>query len=312
MQEKLLELQRGLFLLKYESADHDINPPKILVAPESGNRHIDLVLPPDAEDAVLWSPGACLVVRATAPGRLRVSVVPTVANGSMAARIQLVGLSADPKGMRSTEEAADVDLSNFRVLGHVAGFGDVFSSANEWIAGPSAPSRIEGIAIEWPDKPDRLRLRYAVKVGGPRPAMTPFVQAGGFAGTRGRSLPLVGATFELSESSALDLIVDTLFLGSPQMRVTGQRVVVAGPSGREPLVGLRVSVVNRFASDQPAWKDDFAVESAAYAPERSPVTSWRNLKGGKQPPRPQLAPTVPPKRPRTVRVFRSKTRDGGK
>ena len=117
-----------------------------------------------------------------------------------------------------------LDLSNFRVLGHVAGQGDVVVDANNWIAGPLAPSRIEGIAVQWPDKLPDLLLRYSVAVAGPRPTMGPLLEAGNFAGTRGRALPLVGATFELSGSAAhgQQLVVDSVFLGSPQLRAVGQ------------------------------------------------------------------------------------------
>jgi len=41
------------------------------------------------------------------------------------------------------------DFTGLRLMAHVAGIGDVFVNLNEWIAGPSAPSRIEGIAVEY-------------------------------------------------------------------------------------------------------------------------------------------------------------------
>jgi hypothetical protein len=73
---------------------------------------------------------------------------------------------------------------------------------------------------------------------------TPLVPTGTFAGTRGRALPLVGAILELTGPQAAkhQLEVDALFLGSPQVRMTGQRVVLSGPTGREPLVGVRIQL----------------------------------------------------------------------
>jgi hypothetical protein len=38
------------------------------------------------------------------------------------------------------------------------------------------------------------------------------------------------------------VLAETIFLGAPALRVTGNRIVVSGPSGREPLVGLKLSL----------------------------------------------------------------------
>ena len=101
-----------------------------------------------------------------------------------------------------------------------------------------------------PPNPRDLTLRYVVTVGGPRPIMGQFVEAGDFAGTRGRALPLVGMTLEIDGPGAAgrQLMVESIFLGSPQTKIVGRRVVLAGPTGREPLVGLRVRVEPK---DQP-------------------------------------------------------------
>jgi hypothetical protein len=249
-QQTTLDMERGLFLIKYESSESTDYPPRVRVAAEQGSEStVELILSPDADEAVLWSPGASLVARATGKSRLRVMVAAAEPHGSIAARVQVVPLSDDP-GRAKEYESAQLNLSEFRVLGHVAGRGDVVVDSDNWVGGPLAPSRIEGIAINWPDKPRDLTLRYAVTVGGPRPNMGQFVEAGAFTGTRGRALPLVGATFEIEGSAAseLQLVAESIFLGSPQTRIVGRRVVLAGPTGREPLVGLRVAVEPK---DQP-------------------------------------------------------------
>jgi hypothetical protein len=146
-----------------------------------------------------------------------------------------------------TTEQTSPDLAGLRVLGHVARIGDVVAGANEWIAGPSAPSRIEGIAVEWPGKPAQLDLRYSVRLGRPQAAPSPpspMMELGSFAGTRRQALPLTGITFELSgvASSDYQFCVEAAFLGSPTVRVIGRRVALSGPTGREPLIGLRVNL----------------------------------------------------------------------
>jgi hypothetical protein len=47
---------------------------------------------------------------------------------------------------------------------------------------------------------------------------------------------------EMTGNSELQLSAEAIFLSAPTLRAIGRRVVLAGPTGREPLVGLRVAV----------------------------------------------------------------------
>jgi hypothetical protein len=243
-QTKSLEIQQGLFVVRYDSADDPVQPPRVVVSTDS--KSVRFVLPPGVDEPVLWSPGACLVVLANRSGRLEVAVSPAQPNGSVAARVKLVPLSNNPAAVReeSGASAERLDASRIQLLGHVAGIGDKVVRFGEWIAGPASPSRIEGIKIEWPDKPRGVDLRYAVRIGGQVPGATRPIDVGGFAGTRGRAAPLVGATLDIAGPNAggYQLVADAMFLGAPQMRVAGQHVVLSGPTGREPMVGLRLAI----------------------------------------------------------------------
>jgi hypothetical protein len=124
---------------------------------------------------------------------------------------------------------------------------------NEWIAGPATPSRVEGISLGWPEKPDDLVLRYAVKsTAQAGPAKMGDLDS--FAGTRGRALPITGIVLEMSGNGATNcqFLAEALFLSSPILRAVGQRVVLSGPTGREPLVGLRLSIQSTGTFDEPA------------------------------------------------------------
>lgn len=291
-QKKTVEIPRGLFLVRYESAEDTTNPPRVTVSlTPAHSEAIKVILPPGAEESVLWSPGACLVVRAIQNGNVDVAVAPSQANGSVAAKIQLVPISNDPGGASTStvETGADVvDASQMKIRGHVAGIGDVIVRPGEWIAGPAAPSRIEGLLLHWPNKPPSIDLRYSVSLGGPKPMQTPRVSAGTFAGTRGRSLPLVGAILELTGPQAAkhQLEVDALFLGSPQVRMTGQRVVLSGPTGREPLVGVRIQLEEigkkRVVVDEPRRQNKRMFrnnQDSAEAPAKAPIV--RRAQGGR-------------------------------
>ena len=256
-QRQMVAIKRGLFLVRYATAEDQAKPPKIrLSADPASAKDISFLLHPDHNEAVLWQPETCLVVRALAPGKLEVEVLPIQEGGSVAATVRIEQLSQGKAAQESGRKNVASNNSDFRVLGHVSGIGDVAVDANEWLAGPSAPSRIEGIAIDWPSKPSNLEIHYAVKTAKPQPSSGRKMEVGGFAGTRGKAMPVVGVMFELSGSGAADLqlSVEAIFLGSPTTQITGKRIVAAGPTGREPLVGLRLSLDSTVEAPQPQAK----------------------------------------------------------
>jgi hypothetical protein len=250
-QQQTVAINRGLFLVRYAAAEDEARPPIVKVSSDpASNKDIRFLLHPDHNEAVLWQPGTCLVVRGMAPGKLSVQVAPAEEDGSAAATIRIEPLSQGKAAVPLVKAKGRNRLphhpSDVRILGHVTGIGDVLVNANEWLAGPSAPSRIEGISIDWPGKPPNLDIGYAVKTTKPQSTSGRKMQLGTFAGTRGKAMPIVGLMFELSGPAAaeLQLSVEAIFLGSPAKRITGKRVVATGPTGREPLVGLRLAVEN--------------------------------------------------------------------
>lgn len=260
-QRKVVDIDKGVFLVRYSAAEDEDRPPRVKVTPDPrSGKSLALVLHPDHKEAVLWQPGTGLVVRAVEAGQLIIEVTPIDEDGSGAATVKIEPLTQGKARSASTRPAVEdpfettaVTEGEFKILGHVAGIGDVFVDADEWIAGPSAPSRIEGISIAWPDKPEDLEIRYAVKLARPHAASGRMVDVGEYAGTRGRALPIVGVVLELSGPAASDhqFSAEAIFLGSPTMRVSGQRVVLSGPTGREPLVGFRMRLEEARGRSQP-------------------------------------------------------------
>jgi hypothetical protein len=181
-------------------------------------------------------------VRASKPGQLLVEVVPVGNDGSTAATVQIETLSQGEVATNRRESTAEVDFAHLRLLGHVAGSGDVHARADEWIAGPGAPARIEGLLIDWLGKPDDLDIRYSVKLARPHAASGRITELGGYAGTRGLALPIVSVAVELTGPGASDfqLSAEAAFLGAPLTRMSGKQVAISGPTGREPLVGFRL------------------------------------------------------------------------
>ncbi len=84
----------------------------------------------------MWQPGAALVVQVLERGQLLVEVSPTRPKGSAAATVKIETINQGKPAVNITmgesdqADAAPVSMepstSDFRVLGHVAGRGDVF------------------------------------------------------------------------------------------------------------------------------------------------------------------------------------------
>jgi hypothetical protein len=256
-QRRIANIGRGLFLVRYASAEDEVRPPEVRVAVDPKQKEEIgiwgqtiwlaeewfVVLYPNHGGAVLRQPGSCLVVRATSPGQLIVEVTPSQQNGSSAAIVKVEPLTQD-KAISKPQAATEVVVARngIRILGHVAGIGDVLAGTDEWLAGPSAPSRIEGIEIEWREKPSDLNIRYSVETAKPEARSGHMVDLGTYAGTRGRAMPIVRVVVEITGPGALryEISAEAIFLGSPRLHATGKRVVLAGPTGREPLVGFRL------------------------------------------------------------------------
>ncbi len=284
-QSKAVDVDKGLVIVRYETAGDESRPPKIevLVNPRD-EKHVEIISNPLHSEAVLWQPGACLLVRAMRPGKLFVEVVPLDEDGSTAATVKVEMLSQGERPeTRSVSSSAgssvdfghdpgakaNIDLDGLRIVGHVAGIGDVMARSDEWVAGPSAPARIEGLSIVWPDKPDDLDIRYCVKLARPHAVSGRMMGLGVYAGTRGRALPIVGIRLEMSgpAASSFRLVSEAAFLGAPIARTSGKQIEMSGPTGREPLVGFRLRLDEINIPLQPVLTA--AVTTAAMATARS-------------------------------------------
>jgi hypothetical protein len=284
VQRKSVDIGRGLFLLRYASAEDTAVPPIVRVAADaSDSDEVELVLHPDAPAALLSEPGSCLVIRSESAATLTIEVSASKPGGSAAAVVKIEPLSqGEPRPeLRgpSAPAAGSFDSSGLQVQGHVAMIGDVSVGPDEWLAGPEAPSRIEGISIDWPNKPADLDVRYAVKLAKPHQASGRMMPLGSFAGTKGRALAVVGLVFEMSgpASANCQFAAEALFLGSPVMSATGKRLVLSGPSGREALVGLKLSfeeidhkdISSKGSPQKSAGRPSAPPSSSAERPARS-------------------------------------------
>ena len=83
-----------------------------------------------------------------------------------------------------------------------------------------------------------------------RRAAAEMVPLGTYAGTRGRALPLTGVVLEMSGTDELEFVAEAGFLNAPTLRAVGKRVVLSGPTNREPLVGIRIGIERIATAEQ--------------------------------------------------------------
>ncbi len=135
-------------------------------------------------------------------------------------------------------------------MAHVSRRGDVVAEPGEWICGPDMPMPIEGLQIDWADKPAGVELDYVVTAGRSSQKRKFSGRSGSFAGTRGKAMPLVAIEMSLTGPNAAgyELEVEALFLGAAIASQSGASLSLTGPSTREPLVGLRFNVSRKRAA----------------------------------------------------------------
>ena len=260
----------GSYLLRYVSAGAPNHPPVVRVkaSPKDG-KGVSLVPVTDDLGRGLRSPGDYMLVHAKRTGAIDLTV-SNRPNGSLEAEVRLERIAAvsdTRKKISGRAPAAAVTAApatapmrvaakypeaDVEFLAHVSHRGDVLLGHGEWICGPDCPMPIEGIEIRWLNMPAGVSLGYEVAAGVRRRERSREMQAGQFAGSRGEATPLVGIKLRLLGPSATqyELVADALFLGSQIDSRSGQEIFFAGATGREPLVGLRLSIVTQQGSSR--------------------------------------------------------------
>jgi hypothetical protein len=247
---------RGLYLLRYVSTPARRGCPSIAVNQHPVNDDITLIAPPGGSDTHLERPGDCMVLRADAPGSLTLVAEAEGPGAAIDAEIRLERIVAADEQQQPTRkakakrvQAEDDDIS---ILAHVSRRGDVIVRPGEWICGPDLPLPIEGLEIRWPECPAGVELTYSAVSG--RTAKRRPMALGDFAGSRGRAASLTTLQLSLSGPAArqYELTGEALFLGAAIARQRGHELFFTGPSGSEPLVGLRLEIGR--ASGKPAAK----------------------------------------------------------
>lgn len=247
---RTLRVSQGLFVLRYAASKAGLNAPTLDVhaAPSSG---VDLIWPGSSTEGRLVSPGDAMVVRAARDSLVTLSVTPSHRNGSCDAELVLERVSTTLHHTATSTPQTGVaalrrpsSLEDIEILAHVSRRGDVLVPGGTWICGPDLPMAIEGLEIRWPNRPRDLDIvaRPTVNARGLKTLAEQSI--GSFVGTRGKAAPITSLALALTGSCADDYVLncEALFLGLPVVAVSGQSCTLRGPTGLEPLVGLKLSV----------------------------------------------------------------------
>lgn len=246
-----LRIPRGVVIVRYAASKSGRAAPSLVLSVPhgSGAELIDLA---ERAEQTLPKPGTATVIRAQRDTVVSLEVVPVQPGGSLDAEIhieRMVVSAAEPERAAPFVPAAPAlvsadALADFEILAHVSRRGDILAGNGEWICGPQVPMSIEGIELRLGRLAPDLDIMMSGASRSRAPVAFPVSPAGTFIGTRGRAAPLTTLSFSLigRAAPAFQLSVDALFLASPIVSRLGNAIELSGPTGNEPLVGLRLAL----------------------------------------------------------------------
>lgn len=280
---QLFQVEPGLYVARYTRSAVEQGAPVVeLQIEEPSPPGFAVISIPGKPLNLLAEVGDCAVILAPARGELCIIAYSRTPHGAVDATVTLEPLGKNtprPAAIQrpvkedsgeSSEQptqpktkAMDID-----VLGHVAGRGDVWVKGGEWIAGPRDPARIEGFSIDIASQSNAPDLVYGVVPASRQNAALPrqvekMVPAGSFAGSRGRATPAVGLKLQLRGRSRTThvIVAQVLFLGAPPVKKQGVDLNFLGPTGREPIIGLAISVNAVESAPSKVTKNDGPIKA---------------------------------------------------
>ena len=243
---------RGLHIFRYVSAADSVFPPRAyVIAPPESETHLEIICDPASEPGQMAAPGSALVVRAARTGDIQVGLVRGGDGRSLEATFRLEPLVSESTSAQVANPPAAVippAQRNIEIgfLAHLAMRGDILCERGVWAGGPAAPAAIEGLGFR-SNGPEALRIEAQCLTRDGSNRWSRWVPSGEFLGSRGRRQPIVGLRLRLrgSEAARLDLEAEALFLAATILAGEGPEIEFVGPSGADPLVGLRVDLKPR-------------------------------------------------------------------
>lgn len=255
-----IELNPGLALIRYASDRPSDYNAVIEVEIPAG---VSAVFDPTCRGPVLERPGQCAVIRcdqsteirlwprtSRAGEQVRGSVtVEYLTKGVAASQPVMAGLGGADMNRFSQSAQAETRPAGqgiegrfasdgLRLIGHLAYKGDTVATGGQWLGGPEAPARIEGVTVNWPQCPNGVELLLC------DPATGQTCRTGEFLGTKGRSKTLRGLELWLEGRvpDGLTLSAEAVFERAGTVRKQGKWIALMGTDASDELIGLKLEV----------------------------------------------------------------------
>ena len=258
-QTLILNVTEGLYVLRYLGGGHPRSAPAAIVKLPSANAaDADIITAPGLNTGEMPGPGSNVVLLVRRSGPIEVVVEASDGNDSLDARFSLdllaSALSRRPDSEERTRMKAgaiakpDVSTTgsgqpaSIGLFAHVARRGDIAADEEGWVAGPKAPSAIEGVEVTCNRTDLGVAIQYRNLSNANR--WSEWQPPGGFVGTRQKASPLTGLRLKLvgAASQGYELDGEALFLGSPIQVGRGQDLEFVSAGGLDPLVGLKLRI----------------------------------------------------------------------
>lgn len=248
---RTLRVGAGLFVLRYVGSSAGSQAPAVAISAPPGS-NVDILSEKGANAAWLAKVGDAVVVRSDRESSILATIEPLRRGGSRDAEFvferlhnglrqpQVNGLASDERLGSHSFRADDITI-----LAHVARRGDLIIPAGDWVCGPQLPMAIEGFELRWRNRPAGVDLLAGATIKARELKTVSPLASGHFVGSRGKAAPLSGLTIALTGPDAGSYVLrcDAVFLGSSVISKSGRTIELSGPTGMEPLVGLRLFVV---------------------------------------------------------------------
>lgn len=192
------------------------------------------------DDGWLGADGAALIRVSGGPGQVLVTIYQAQEGGGPAPNLRVTCLTAPPPEPAPEPARPEVEA-------HIYGRGDVAGQLGEWMGEPGSERWIEGFAIlpRGPVAPDEIE--YQAVLG--RGWLSPWAAGGGFCGSRGMALPVLGLGVRLRGAAAerFEAVVSATFTDGAKAGPAADGVPCEAAS-LAPLEAFRVELRPREAS----------------------------------------------------------------
>ncbi len=262
-------VDRGLYVLRYVSSDsNDVAPVAFARAAPGSEKFLRFVDAPGVPPGSLSRPGAGLVVCSDDYAKIEITVKASESSRVLDAKfaLELLAKGTDPNAAAKvarlpmdadvrdspSKPAGSTGSAGLDILAHVSRRGDVVVAPGEWIAGPDAPTPIEGVQIKCRGAEVAVSAQF---MNTTQPGVwSPWWAAGDFVGSRQQASPLTGLRLKLvgREAVRFELDVEAMFLGTPLQRHNGAEVMLGTSNGFDLLVGLKLSLRPKLNREGPA------------------------------------------------------------